>query len=77
VNEIQDYERRTAALAQGRQRLTDHRRAKFMADGIKALAMREQGASPAEILAEIGGSRPRMYKAIHAAMARGVDELLL
>jgi hypothetical protein len=60
-------------------RLADHRAAKLLADGQQALALRNRGVAPADILLAIGGSRPRMYKAIHAAIAAqqsAIDPLL-
>ena len=68
---------REARFAVGRKRLNDHRAAKFIADGRKVLAMRNRGATPSEMQAAIGGSRPRMYKALRAAMDETVDPLLL
>ena len=49
------------------QRLMNCRTIKLIADGRKVLVMRERGASPQEMLQAIGGSRPRMYRAVRAA----------
>jgi hypothetical protein len=56
-------------------RRPDQRRARLIADGRKALALRKQGMRPMDVLMVIGGSRPRMYKAMDAAEAK--DPLLL
>lgn len=55
-------------------RRTDIRRAQLIADGRKALALRKQGMRPTDVLMVIGGSRPRMYKAMDAA-ERAADPL--
>ncbi len=52
----------------GHRRLNNYRSAKLLTDGRTALAMRARGARPADMLAAIGGSRPRMYKAIRIAL---------
>lgn len=58
----------TKAKAERKARLADYRGAKLIADGHTALAMRQRGATPSEMLLAIGGSRPRMYKAMRAAI---------
>jgi hypothetical protein len=57
-------------------RRIDRRRTLLIADGRKALALRAQGVKPPAVLAAIGGSRARMYKAMDAAEAQ-LDPLLL
>jgi hypothetical protein len=57
-------------------RRIDRRHALLVQDGRKALALRDRGVKPIAILAAIGGSRARMYKAMDAADAAR-DPLLL
>jgi len=57
-------------------RRIDHRLTLLIEDGRKALALRAQGVKPPDVLAAIGGSRARMYKAMYAAEA-AIDPLLL
>jgi hypothetical protein len=50
-------------------------RARLAADGARAVAMIRQGVKLADVLAAIGGSRARMYRAI--AIARQPKDPLL
>jgi hypothetical protein len=63
-------------LSPSKPRRIDRRLTLLIQDGRKALALRAQGVKPSAILAIIGGSRARMYKAMYAAEA-AIDPLLL
>jgi hypothetical protein len=57
-------------------RRQDHRQIRLLMSGRKALALRKQGMAPMDILMVIGGSRARMYKAMHAAEREALEPLV-
>jgi hypothetical protein len=52
-------------------RMPNYRQTLLIADGRKALAMRERGVAPEDMMLLLGTSRPRLYRAM--ALCRALD----
>ena len=58
-------------------RSPDHRTAKLLADGQKALKLRQSGTSPRDMLLVLGCSRARLYRAMAVASQQSSGDPLL